>query len=73
MRGLDECDRGVTGEIKRCEGDKCREREGVRIVMGVGYERVAGVQDRAALCMVSRLTKAVSDGRQPLQRSHGLQ
>lgn len=29
--------------------------------------------DGAAVCTVSGLTKVTSDGRQPLQRSHGLQ
>lgn len=33
----------------------------------------AGLLGRAALYTVSRLTKVMSDGRQPLQRSHGLQ
>ena len=72
---MEECDRdGVKGEIKkkkRCGRDKYREQEGVCIVMG--DERVELCWTGAALYTVSGLTKAMSDGRQPLQRSHGPQ
>lgn len=47
--------------------------EGLCIVMGADHDEVeVSGQGRAVLCMASRLTKVMSDGRQPLQRSHDL-